>query len=426
MLSIPFVLFVAVSSCVLTLAISRYFYARRLKDMRLVTDALSKGDFKGRLNMSASDEWGDLARGINQMSEEFQKKIRQVIADKDQLKAILSSMVEGVIIVSGDSHVVHISPNFYNMLEVRSKEPNGRYYWEVIWNASINDLLREALASKKALRQEIAILHPVETFFSMQISPVLDERGALSSVVAVFHDITELKKYERLRSEFVANVSHELKTPLTSIKGFVETLKEGALDDHDHALRFLDIIGEQTHRLENLVSDLLVLSSLESKEIKMSMGSVDIGALLQAVVLMQKKNIERNKHAVHVNVPPDLPKVYADQGRLEQVFLNLLDNAVKFTPAPGRIDIDACLEGGFLRVDVRDTGVGIPAEHLSRVFARFYRVDQARSSDLGGTRLGLSIVKHIVNAHKGRVEVQSQIGSVSTFRVFLPVDNSPK
>ncbi len=426
MLSIPLVLLVTVLSCVLTFAISRYFYARRLKDMRLVTDALSKGDFKGRLNMSASDEWGELARGINQMSEEFRKKIRQVIADKDQLKAILSSMVEGVIIVSGDSRVVHISPNFYNMLEMRSKEPNGRYYWEVIRNASINDLLREALASQKALRKEISILHPVETFFSMQISPVLDEQGALSSVVAVFHDITELKKYERLRSEFVANVSHELKTPLTSIKGFVETLKEGALDDRDHALRFLDIIGKQTHRLENLVSDLLVLSSLESKEIKMSLGVVDVGALLQAVVLMQKKHIDQNKHAVHVHVPGGLPKVYADQGRLEQVFLNLLDNAVKFTPPGGHIDIDVCLEGDFVRVDIKDTGVGISPEHLPRVFERFYRVDKARSSDLGGTGLGLSIVKHIVSAHKGRVEVQSQIGSGSTFRVFLPVDNSPK
>ena len=202
-------LLAVVLSCVFTFVLSRYFYARRLKDIRLVTDALSK--------------------------EEFQKKIRQVTADKDQLKAILSSMVEGVIIISADSHVVHISPNFYNMLEMRSKEFNGRYYWEVIRNASINDLLREALASKKALRREIAILHPVETFFSMQISPVLNEQGALSSIVAVFHDITELKKYERLRSEFVANVSHELKTPLTSIKGFVETLKEGALDDRDHS-----------------------------------------------------------------------------------------------------------------------------------------------------------------------------------------------
>ncbi len=391
---VPITIAAVVVSCIVALAVNRYFYARRLKDMRLATDTLS---------------------------EEFQKKIRQVIADKDQLKAILSSMVEGVIIVSVDSRIVHISPNFYSMLELRSKQPNGKYYWEVIWNATINDSIREALAAKKAVRKEIAILHPAETFFSMQISPVLDEQGTLMSVVAVFHDITELKKYERLRTEFVANVSHELKTPLTSIKGFVETLKEGALDDRANALRFLDIISKQTQRLENLVRDLLVLSSLESKEIKINIGKVDIGDLLRAVVLTQKKNIDQNKHAVHVNIAEGLPRVPADQGRLEQVFLNLLDNAVKFTPPGGRIDLIVRMEEDFVRVDVRDTGIGIPLEHLTRVFERFYRVDKARSSDFGGTGLGLAIVKHIVNAHKGKVEVQSQTGVGTTFCVFLPM-----
>ncbi len=421
-MSILMTMVMVVFSCVLVLAVSRFFYARRLKDMRRVTDALSKGDFRGRLNMSHTNEWGDLARGINQMSEEFQKKIHQIIADKDQLKAILSGMVEGVIIVAADSRILHISPNFYTMLELRSKQPNGKYYWEIIWNTSINDSIREALAAKQAMRKEINITNPIEAFFSMQISPVLDERGRLSSIVAVFHDITELKKYERLRTEFVANVSHELKTPLTSIKGFVETLKEGALDDRDNALRFLDIISKQTHRLENLVSDLLVLSSLESKEIQMNVGVVDIGVLLHAVALMQKKNIDERQHTVKVNIAEGVSKIHADQARLEQVFLNLMDNAIKFTPPGGRIDVIARMEGNFVRVDFKDSGIGISPEHLSRVFERFYRIDKARSGDSQGTGLGLSIVKHIVNAHKGKVEVQSQSGSGSTFCVFLPLN----
>ena len=167
----------------------------------------------------------DTIRRLNELSKAFQNQIREITNDKEKLEAILSSMVEGVIVVAADSRIVHISPNFYQMLELRSRDAADKYYWEVIWNEGINDSIKEAIEAKKAVRKEITIFHPAETFFSMQISPVLEEQGSLLSVVAVFHDITELKKYERLRTEFVANVSHELKTPLTSIKGFVETLK---------------------------------------------------------------------------------------------------------------------------------------------------------------------------------------------------------
>jgi two-component system phosphate regulon sensor histidine kinase PhoR len=329
-------------------------------------------------------------------------------------------MVEGVIVIDSKGKIKHASPNFCQLLELRSKETQGKLYWEVIWNQEINDSLKEALSYKKAVKKEINIIGPKESFFSMQISPVLDREDKLLSLIAVFHDITELKRLEKVRTDFVANVSHELKTPLTAIKGFVETLQTSAKDDPVASSRFLDIIDKQTQRLENLVNDLLVLSSIESKEVKMNFSAEPLDKVISSILALQKKNIEDRGHQVTMDIPEDLPKVLVDRQRIEQVFLNLLDNAVKFTAPGGKISIQARWERPYVRVEVKDNGVGIPAEHLSRVFERFYRVDKARSREAGGTGLGLAIVRQIVSAHQGKIEVESSSGVGSTFRIFLP------
>jgi len=263
-------------------------------------------------------------------------------------------------------------------------------------------------------------LEPGDSFFSMQISPVMDREDKLLSLIAVFHDISELKKLEKIRAEFVANVSHELKTPLTAIKGFVETLKTSAKDDPVAVARFLDIIDKQTQRLEDLVNDLLILSSIESKEVKMSILAEPLNKIITSVMALQKKTIEEKGHQVTIDIPPDLPKILVDRQRMEQVFLNLLDNAIKFTAPGGKISIQARWDKSYVRVEVKDNGVGIPAEHLSRVFERFYRVDRARSREAGGTGLGLAIVRQIVSAHQGKIEVESSPEAGSTFRIFLP------
>jgi two-component system phosphate regulon sensor histidine kinase PhoR len=333
---------------------------------------------------------------------------------------ILSSMIEGVIVINAKGKIEHASPNFCQLLELRSKETQNKLYWEVIWNQEINNSIKEALLEKRAVKKEINIIGPQDTFFSMQISPVMDRNDNLLSLIAVFHDITELKKLEKVRTEFVANVSHELKTPLTAIKGFVETLKSSAKEDPAAVEHFLDIIEKQTQRLENLVNDLLILSAIESREVKMNIVPEALSKVIQTVLALDRKIIEDKGHQVTVDIPDDLPRVLVDRQRIEQVFLNLLDNAVKFTPPQGKINIQARLERPFVRVEVRDNGVGIPAEHLSRVFERFYRVDRARSREAGGTGLGLSIVRHIVLAHQGKVEVESKADVGSTFRIFLP------
>jgi two-component system phosphate regulon sensor histidine kinase PhoR len=385
-----------------------------------MTSELAKGNFTSRLNISTKNELGGLSRSLNELGFQFQQRLLEITNDKDRLKAILSSMVEGVLVVNADGRLQHISPNFRQMLELRSPEAHNKLYWEIIWNQEINNTIKEALNNKQALRKEIQILGSNEVFVSMQISPVLDSAKNLISLVAVFHDITELKKLEKMRSEFVANVSHELKTPLTAIKGFVETLQSGAKDDPRAVERFLDIIAKQTERLENLVNDLLILSSIESKEVRFDIKPHDLQGIIDTVLQIQKNQIDRLGHHVKIDLPNNLPKILVDRLRIEQVFINLIDNAVKFTPNGGAITIIARQQQDFIQVDVVDSGIGIAAEHLSRLVERFYRVDKARAKETGGTGLGLSIVKHIVNAHQGKLSISSVPHKGSTFSVFLP------
>jgi two-component system phosphate regulon sensor histidine kinase PhoR len=419
---LSFVLNIFLALVVFLLGFQCFYHSRRIKEIRRVIRAIAQGDFSSRMPLSLADRLGDVALYINELAQGIEKRLQEITNEKEKLEAILSNMAEGVLVISAQERLVHLSPRFLDMFEVRSYDWPKKYYWEIISNQTINESIREAMTHRKVLSKNISISHPQEMFFNMLISPVLDSRGNLISLVAVFHDVTELKKYERLRTEFVANVSHELKTPLTSIKGFVETLQGGAIEDKTNATRFLDIIAKQTHRLEDLVNDLLILSSLESKDVKMSFVKTEITSILSSVVLMKKKQIEELGHELVLEVAPNLSVIMMDPQRMEQVFLNLLDNAVKFTPPGGKVQIKVTLEGKYLRTDVIDNGPGISSEYLNRIFERFFRVDKSRSQETGGTGLGLSIVKHIVEAHYGKVSVESTLGRGARFSVFLPVD----
>ncbi len=399
-------------------------YLKPLLEIQNAAQQIRQGEFKGRISLGRKDELGELAQHLQFMSIDLQNKIKEITQDKNELKAILSSMVEGVIVIGKDERVILMNSPVYTMLDLRSRDIIGKPYWEVIRNEEINSLLKEAMAEKKSLRREITIISLQESQFSMQVSCIISDSGNLSAVVAVFHDITEMKKLARLRSEFVANVSHELKTPLTSIKGFVETLKDGALKDKEKAQKFLDIIQRHTHRLENLVNDILSLSSIETREITLNLEKTSLNSIIEPVIHLCKDQIESRQHKIIVNIPEGLPSVFIDPPKMEQVFLNLLDNAIKFTPPGGIITIKAVKENEYIRINVQDSGIGIGSEHLDRIFERFYRVDKGRSRDLGGTGLGLAIVKHLVQVHKGKVSVESELQKGSLFSVFLPIQHS--
>ncbi len=407
-------------SALLTMLIQRGFL-KPIQQIQQLAQKITQGDFNSRLSLMRKDELGDLANYLNQMSFELQNKIKEVTRDKNELKAMLSSMVEGVIVINRNEKIVLLSAPVYEMLELRSREVIGKPYWEVIRNEEINSLLEEAMAQKHSVQKEITIIAPEERQFSVQVSSVLLESRELSGVVAVFHDITELKKMAKVRAEFVANVSHEFKTPLTTIRGFVETLKDGAVNDKEKAKKFLDIILKHTERLEYLVNDLLSLASMESQELRLDLEKVPVPALLESAAGMYKQQLDKKQQRLELQIPKDLPLIQVDRLKIEQVFINLLDNAIKFTPQGGQITIIAYQQNGSVQVDFQDSGIGIDPQHLPRIFERFYRVDKGRSRDMGGTGLGLAIVKHIVLAHQGKVSVQSTHGNGSTFSVFLPI-----
>ena len=318
-LSYPIVLFFILTALILTFTVSRIFFSP-IRQMQKFTTQMAQGDFRSRLALSRKDELGDLADHLNRMSFEFRKKIQEITLDKNELKAILSCMDEGVIVIDKDEKIIILSAPVYDMLELRSQNPLGRLYWEVIRHEEVISLLKQAVEQKRPLKKEITVIAAQETHFSMQISCVLSDSGTLSAVVAVFHDITELKKLARLRSEFVANVSHELKTPLTTIKGFVETLKDGALNDRSQAKKFLEIIQRHTERLEYLVNDLLSLSSIESKEMKWNFEKWNVLQILESSVNLLKGRIEEGQYRLTLNAPKHLPSISLDRRKMEQVF----------------------------------------------------------------------------------------------------------
>ncbi len=412
-----------IGSIIIQIAINA-IYLKPLTSIQKAVHQMLQGGVVDRLVLPKRTEFFEISRDLNELSLLWQRRIQKITGDESEMEAILSSMVEGVVVINVDEHIRHMSPNFRDMLELRSTQTNHRRYWEVISNQEINRSIKEALQERKAIRREIDITSGKTGVFSMQISPVIVSNGQLSSVVAVFHDISHLKKLERMRTEFVANVSHELKTPLTSIKGFLETLLGGAMNEPVAAKRFLDIMSKQTERLENLVKDLLILSAIESKEVKLDLVAQSLDPIINNVVHLQKANIDLKGHVIRLDLQASQSKVIVDRVRIEQVLINLLENAIKFTDPKGVITIRTLCKDSFLVLEVADTGIGIPSGDLPRIFERFFRVDKARSESLGGTGLGLAIVKHIVQAHGGKVDVQSVLNQGTTFAILLPLAKS--
>lgn len=401
------------------------------KPIRLIQKTAQKitmGDLKQRNSIKINNELGDLADSLNQMADELERKIYEVTKDKQELEAILGSMAEGVMVIGKDEKIVLVNSPITKTFDLRTKDAVGKPYWEVIRNEEINSILRETIRNKQSMRKEVHIFSPEDIYFNVQTSvimnPVISNGVHNSSEVlgalAVFHNITELIKIDKMRKEFTANVSHELKTPLTSIKGFVETLLDGAVDDKQKSKEYLNIIKTHTDRLEYLLNDLLSLARIESREIKMEMSNVRIQNMINKVTALYKNKLHEKQLILANDIPEDIPSIYVDEAKMEQVFSNLLDNAIKFTPNNGKINIKAGEEKDFIKIDFKDTGIGIPKEHIPRIFERFYTVDKARSRELGGTGLGLSIVKHIIEAHGGKITVESAMGTGSIFSVYLP------
>lgn len=345
-------------------------------------------------------------------------------AEQAKLRAILSSMSEGVLVVDSKGEIILANPSLHKSFMVEGS-PEGKKPLEALRNVTVQELADKILQQHSAvlISEEVMTVLPQEKIFSVNAAPVI-RNDAVEGAVLVFHDITELRRLEVVRRDLIANVSHELRTPLSSIRGYSETLLEGALEDKANAKDFLRIINKDSERLSRLIDDLLDLSRIESGKMAMFFAPQDLSVISRRCLAVISGQAKARSIRMENFIPDDLPLIMADDIRLSQVLLNLIDNAIKYSSEGSGIEISATQEGNFVRVSVKDNGMGIPEQDLPRIFERFYRVDKARSRELGGTGLGLSIVKHIVQAHGGQVQVVSEQGKGSTFSFTIPVASS--
>jgi two-component system phosphate regulon sensor histidine kinase PhoR len=390
------------------------FVARRVTrpvvEMQTVARRMSEGDFAVHAPVRSPDEIGALGRALNVMAGRLRDRIRALEGEQAKATAILDGMVEGVIAVDGRNLILLMNERARVIFALGPAPVAGRPFLEVIRNADLHEVLRQSRTEDGVSRHELRLSTPVERW--LQVNAVrLVLVGEEVGVVMVLHDVTELRRLEHVRTEFVANVSHELRTPLTAIQGYLETLLGGALEEPEHARKFLEIAFRHTERLGRLLNDLTDLSNIELGKVSLRLNPVSLGDVVDSVLAIIKPKAEAGEVTLTSNVPRDLPQVRADHDRLAQILINLVDNAVKYTP-PGR-DVVVRAHGheaGMIAVTVADTGVGIPRADLARVTERFYRVDKARSRELGGTGLGLAIVKHLVLAHGGELAIESEFG----------------
>ncbi len=391
---------------------------KKIEEIINTLNKVSGGDLEQKIHIYSRDEMGRLAEAVNATLNSLKNKIIALEKEQGRIQAILGSMIEGVIVVDRNGRIISINPTIERIFDCLKVEVEGKFFLEGLRNNDVAEVINSVLKKGEFISQELVLSWPVQKVFQINASPIF-EMKSVSGCLLVIHDITEIRKLETMRRDFVANVSHELKTPLTSIKGFVETLLSGALEDKENGRHFLEIIRNHTDRLSSLIDDLLDLSHIESKEIKLDLSKFHIKDLLDEVLFAFKSQIKEKGLNVENNIPPDL-LLRADKKKIEQVFTNLIDNAIKFNKQNGSISLYSAPQGDSLRITVEDSGIGIPERDLARIFERFYRVDKARSRELGGTGLGLAIVKHIAELHNGSVGVESTEGLGSKFSFTIP------
>jgi len=377
----------------------------------------SEGDFSRKIIRAPDDEIGELAVTLNKMAADIENKITEIQSQGQKLSAVFNSMIEGIIIVDNSSRIISVNPAAERIFSVSKEACLGKVFLEAIPNSGIFEIINSVLAGGKPETAEISLVLPAKRIFQVNALPISE--GKVNACLVVIHNVTEMRRLETVRSDFVANVSHELKTPLTSIKGFVETLLEGAIDDKENNRNFLKIIQDHAGRLDSLVNDLLALSHLESKHSALKVGDYDFKEQVDKVISGVSAQSKKKSVILKNDLAPGFA-LRADKNRIEQVLTNLIDNAIKFNKENGSVRVYAEEIDNKAKIVIEDTGIGIPEKDIPRIFERFYRVDKARSRELGGTGLGLSIVRHIIELHNGSIGVESTEGLGSKFWFVLP------
>ncbi|PYM19142.1 MAG: PAS domain-containing sensor histidine kinase [Candidatus Rokuibacteriota bacterium] len=391
---------------------------RPVVEMQAIARQMSEGHFAVRAPVASTDELGALARALNVMVARLREQIETLQGERAKATAILDGMVEGVIAVDGHETILVMNERARAMFGVGQGRGEGKPFLEVIRNADLHEIFRAGRSAGDVARRELRLSAPVERMLRVTAVPL--RLGAEPpGLVMVVDDVTELRRLEQVRTEFVANVSHELRTPLTAIQGYLETLLAGALEEPEHARRFLDVTFRHTERLGRLLNDLTDLSNIELGKVSLRLATTALRPVVDSVLEIVAAKARDGSVALATDVADTLT-VHADHDRLAQILINLVDNAVKYTPPGGTVTVlGSVADDERVEVMVRDTGVGIPHADLPRITERFYRVDKARSRELGGTGLGLAIVKHLVLAHGGELTIESEEGRRTTVRFSL-------
>ncbi len=403
--------------------------SRRVQKLLQFSSQLAGGSFPRNFFPAGDDEIALLERGLNEMSLKLRDNLAQIVAEKEKADSILRSMIEGVLVLDTKGRVLLMNQRARAMFHVpNGLNVHGASVLEITRHPEVHKILEELSIFDFSVRpysKEVEL--DDERWFRVNAARLSETGEDFQGSILVFHDITDVKRLESMRSDFVANVSHELRTPLTAIRGYVETLLHTPPSDPKDNRQFLEIIDRHSERLSRLTEDLLTLSDLESGKIQLSLQPLDVSQLIQRVLEVFWDRAARKEIKLAQRVEPNLPKLIGDLDRLQQLFINLVDNALKYTPNGGQVTLTAASipspngSSSQIEIAVNDTGMGIPEKDLPRITERFYRVDKGRSRDLGGTGLGLAIVKHIVQAHKGDLTIESALKKGTTVRVRLPV-----
>ncbi len=388
-----------------------------------VSKQISGGNYTKRAVIRTNDELGQLARTFNEMAGELDRTVADLTDKNIKFDSILNSMTNGFMAVDGSFRIILVNAIACRLFNIGDENAIiGVKLVEVIRNRQINEFLAQTINNGASLSSEINIGVPEEKIFRIYTNPIRSRSNPEVNTggILTIHDITNLKKLEQIRTDFVSNVTHELKTPLTSIRGFVETLRSGAINDGAVAVKFLEIIDIEAERLYMLINDILQLSEIETRQKDTDIGRHNLKAIIEEVAAILQVNAEKKGVSLRVEADARI-NIQANRDRIKQMFINLIDNAINYNVENGSIIVMASRLEGRVVITVKDTGIGIAQQHLSRIFERFYRVDKGRSRNMGGTGLGLSIVKHIVNLYNGDIKVESEPGKGTEFIIQLPV-----
>ncbi|EMW0644086.1 PAS domain-containing protein [Listeria monocytogenes] len=392
---------------------------RPVREIIEVSTDLANHKYDSRIHGKISGELQDLSISVNTLAESLETQMFEIKQNEQRLNAIVQNLVSGVMLINVDKQVIMTNRTMYQILG--ETEITGKPFYEVIKSFALSQLIEATFETKTIQQKEIILYFPREMILDASVSPILGENGEITGIILLLHDITQIRHLENVRSEFVTNVSHELKTPVTALKGFAETLLDGAMYDEVLLKKFLTIIKEESDRLHRLIMDILALSRIEQNPVAENVELVDVDEVIeQSARTIFEMATEKN---IRVTIPEKTSAsvmIETDRDMLQQIVINLLSNAINYTPVDGKVEVKLIEQEAEVIIEVTDNGIGIPAKDIDRVFERFYRVDKARSRHSGGTGLGLSIVKHLVENCGGRIEVESQEEVGSTFRVTLP------